>query len=75
MNDKKIKPIKTSTKIFALGILTTIVLIILKLVHIISWDWLWITAPFWGFIVLLIFISLIKSIINDIKVWKRKGIK
>ena len=39
MNNKKIKPIKTSTKFFTLGILLTVIFIILKLTKVILWDW------------------------------------
>ena len=71
MKGKNEKPIKTSTKLFALGILTTIVFVILKLVHVIAWSWLWVIAPLWILIILFIFASLITGIINDIKTWRK----
>lgn len=62
---------KTTTNLFALGLLVMFVLIILKLAHIIPWHWVWITSPFWGTIALAMLISLAKSVVNDIKLWKK----
>ena len=28
--------------------------VVLKLCHVIDWSWWWVTAPFWGLIVLII---------------------
>jgi len=67
----KEKTNKTTTNLFALGLLVMFVLIILRLAHIIPWHWVWITSPFWGTIVLVMFISLAKSVVNDIKLWKK----
>ena len=72
MEKKKYKPNKTNVNIFSLGLIVMFVFIILRLAHIIMWHWVWITAPFWGAIVLVMFISLIINIINDIKIWKQK---
>lgn len=72
MENKKAKVSKPTTNLFALGLLTMFIFIILKLAHIIPWHWVWITAPFWMSIVLVMFISLVKSIVNDIKIWNKQ---
>lgn len=36
--------------------------LVLKLTHVISWSWLWVTAPFWGVFVLLAAVALIALI-------------
>lgn len=41
---------------------TGIVFVILKLVHKISWSWLWILAPFWIFIAFVVMICFICAI-------------
>lgn len=41
-----------------LGILG-IVFVVLKLVHVINWPWLWVLAPFWGPLVLILVICAI----------------
>lgn len=71
MERKKEKPNKTSVNLFAIGLLTMFVFIIFKLAHILPWHWVWITAPFWMSIVLVMFVSLFKSVINDIKIWNK----
>ena len=37
----------TSTVSFPLGTVLTILFIILKLTHVISWSWLWVFSPLW----------------------------
>lgn len=32
-----------------------IVFVTLKLCHVINWSWWWVTAPFWGYIALMLF--------------------
>ena len=36
-----------------------IVFVILKLVDTIDWSWIWVTAPFWGEILLAIIVGLV----------------
>lgn len=45
---------KTSTTSGGIGFfgLLTIVFIVLKLTHVISWPWVWVLAPLWGSIAL-----------------------
>lgn len=42
--------------------------VVLKLCHVINWSWWWVTAPFWGPIVLVLIILLIFAavwLVND----------
>lgn len=41
-----------------------IVFVTLKLLGIIQWSWLWVTAPFWGGIVLIIIIMAVAFFIG-----------
>ena len=40
-----------------------VVFVILKLIGKISWSWIWVTAPFWGQLVILAIILIILGII------------
>ena len=71
MEDKKTKSDKTSVNIFALGLIVMFVFSILRLANVLVWHWVWITVPFWGAIVLVMSISLAKSIIKDVKLWRK----
>ena len=46
-----------------LGLLT-IVFIALKLTHVINWSWVWVLAPLWGEIVLVIIILILYILVN-----------
>jgi len=50
---KQIKNKKVTTDV----VLVTVVLVLLKLVHVISWSWFWVLSPLWltgGFIFLVL---------------------
>ncbi len=52
------------------GILTVIgiVFIILKLCNLITWSWIWVLAPFWApvvLVIIIIIIAVIKNWIDD----------
>jgi hypothetical protein len=38
-----------------------IAFVVLKLCHIINWSWWWVTAPFWGGVILLTIILIAKD--------------
>ena len=40
-----------------------VVFVVLKLTHVIAWSWLWVTAPFWGGLVLWIAFMLVAAVI------------
>lgn len=48
-----------------------VVFVILKLTGVITWSWLWVTAPFWGGLALLIgiiaIVALLAIILNKVK--------
>lgn len=44
--------------ISTLGLLG-IVFVILKLIGVINWPWIWVTAPFWGGIAIVLTLSII----------------
>jgi len=69
--NKEVKKKKSTlySNILAIGILVLIVFILLRLANVIMWHWLWVTSPFWGSIVFVMFLSLIKSIVKDFKIW------
>ena len=52
-----------------IGIITTIAFVILRLMHIIDWQWVWILSPMWISITLNLIISIIIEIINTIRKW------
>jgi len=39
--------------------------VVLKLTHVIDWSWLWVTAPFWGSIILVVLFLLVVFIFLD----------
>jgi hypothetical protein len=42
-----------------------ITFIVLKLVGVINWSWWWVTLPFWGFTLIIVFLLLVLAIINS----------
>lgn len=48
----------SSGGISVLGLLG-VAFIVLKLCHVIDWSWWWVTAPFWGGLVLSLFVFLV----------------
>ena len=72
MEKQKTRASKSTTNLFAVGLLTMFIFIILKLAHILPWHWVWVTAPFWMSIGLVMFVSLAKSIVHDVQIWNRE---
>ena len=56
----------SGNSISILGLLG-IAFIVLKLCKVINWSWWWVTAPFWGGIVLVGFILFIVLVIKILK--------
>lgn len=41
-----------------------VVFIILKLCHVIDWSWWWVTAPFWGGVLLTVILTIVLYILD-----------
>lgn len=54
----------SSSGISAIGLLG-VAFIVLRLTNIITWNWWWVTVPFWGGLALALFILLVVFIINQ----------
>ena len=54
MSDKK----SSSSGVTVVGLLG-VAFVVLKLCKVIDWSWLWVTAPFWGGLAILLVIFLI----------------
>ena len=50
---------KIGRELGTLSAVLTIVFIVLKLIHVISWSWLWVLSPTWINLILLIAIPII----------------
>jgi uncharacterized protein (DUF983 family) len=48
---------------FPIGGLLGVAFIVLKLTHIIEWSWLWVLAPFWIPLALLLTVALVGALI------------
>ena len=48
-----------------LGVLG-VVFVVLKLTHVITWSWWYVTLPFWGGIALVLIVALIALIVGGI---------
>lgn len=55
MKDKVMKIVRLT--ILAILAILQIVFIILKVCSVISWSWLWVFVPIWGYLALLVFIA------------------
>lgn len=55
---------KNSSVIAWLATLLTVLFVALKLAKVISWNWVWVLAPFWGYCGLIVFIAIIVLIIR-----------
>lgn len=56
--------IKKTIDKLGLGLVFTIILAALKVFGVISWGWIWVTAPFWGSFVLVGGLVLLSVILN-----------
>lgn len=56
-----------SKKSVGLGILDVleIVFIVLKLVGVIDWSWVWVLAPIWASLVLVVIVSIVLAVIDS----------
>lgn len=59
------KTVHTSSGI-GLGTLLTIVFVILKLVGVIAWSWIWVLAPLWISVALVVLFIIVSFIIAAI---------
>jgi hypothetical protein len=42
----------------------TVAFIVLKVTHVINWDWLWVFSPLWIWFLLMLTLNIIASIIS-----------
>ena len=66
---KKKSKSTAGSRLIGLAFLVTIVFLILRLTHVLDWQWVWIFAPLWISMALNLVISIIKGFIDDIRSW------
>ncbi len=67
---KKSKSKSTAgSRLLGLAFLVTIVFLILRLTHVLDWQWVWVLSPLWISMALNLVISIIKGFIDDIRSW------
>lgn len=59
--------VKTSTQSFPLGIILFLIFMTLKLCGVITWSWIWVTAPIWAPILIVLTIFAVVGLVVLIK--------
>lgn len=59
--------VKTSTQSFPLGIILFLIFMTLKLCGVITWSWIWVTAPIWAPILIVLTIFAVVGIVVLVK--------
>ena len=59
--------VKTSTSSFPLGVILFLIFMTLKLCGVITWSWIWVTAPIWAPILIVLTIFAIVGLVVLIK--------
>lgn len=59
--------VKASTQSFPLGIILFLIFMTLKLCGVIAWSWVWITAPIWAPILLVLTIFAVVGLVVLLK--------
>ena len=66
---KKKSKSTAGSRLIGLAFLVTIVFLILRLTHVLDWQWVWIFAPLWISMALNLVVSIAKDVIDDIRSW------
>lgn len=61
-----------SIKINGLPFLVTVIFLILKLTHTISWSWLWVVSPLWIPVIIVSVLALLVYIVEILEKWQKK---
>jgi len=57
------------TRLISLAIVTVIVFLILRLTHVLDWQWVWIFSPLWITMAFNVVFDILKGFIRAIKDW------
>ena len=66
---KKKSKSTAGSRLIGLAFLATIVFLILRLTHVLDWQWVWVFSPLWIAMALNLVVSIIKGFIEDIRSW------
>ena len=55
--------VKASTQSFPLGIILFLIFMTLKLCGVITWSWVWVTAPIWAPILFVLLVMAVVGVI------------
>lgn len=59
--------VKTSTTSFPLGIILFLIFMTLKLCGVIAWSWIWVTAPIWAPVLIVLTILAVVGLVVLVK--------
>jgi len=66
---KKKKKSTLDSRLLSLAILTTIIFLILRLTHVLDWQWVWVFSPLWIIVGFNLVVAILKGFIESIKDW------